>query len=146
MSNVYDAEANELIEAVAGKLEKLPEMQPPEWVKFVKTGVHKQRPPVRKDWWFVRAASVLRKIYVLGPIGTSKLRTKYGGAQNRGYQPEKFMKGSGNITRKMLQQLEKAGLAMQTSKNGHKGRVATAKGKSLLDKAASEIMKSQKKE
>jgi len=146
MSNVYDVNATALIEAVAEKLEKIPEMEAPVWAPFVKTGVHKERPPVKKNWWYVRSASVMRKIYVLGPIGTAKLRTKYGGAKNRGYKPERFKKGSGNILRKVLQRLEKSGLAIQVVKSGHKGRILTPKGKSLLDKTASEIAKSKKKE
>jgi small subunit ribosomal protein S19e len=26
------------------------------------------------DWWFVRAASMLRKLYLRGPIGVSRMR------------------------------------------------------------------------
>ncbi len=146
MSNAYDVNTNDLIDAVAEKLEKMPDMKPPAWASIVKTGIHKERPPANPNWWFVRAAAILRQIYILGPIGTSKLRTKFGGAQNRGYAPERFKKASGNIIRKILQQLEKSGLSVQTTKKGHKGRFVTAKGKSLLDKTASEIAKSQKKE
>jgi len=144
MSNVYDVNADALIEATADKLAKVPEMSAPEWADFVKTGVYKERPPARSDWWFIRAAAILRKIYIMGPIGTSKLRTKYGGKHRRGYKPPKFARASGNIIRKILQKLEKSGLAIQVSKNGHKGRIVTAKGKSLLDKTASEL--AQKKE
>ena len=139
MTNVHDVDANDLIEMVAAKLSKLPEMSPPEWAKFAKTGLHKQRPPVQDNWWFLRAAAVLRKLYIMGPIGTSKLRTLYGGKQRRGYQPPKFAKGSGSILRNVLQQLEKVGLAAQVSKSGHKGRIATPKGMSLIDKTASEM-------
>ncbi|MBN2111795.1 40S ribosomal protein S19, partial [Candidatus Woesearchaeota archaeon] len=99
----------------------------------------------REDWWYVRAASILRKVSMLGPVGVSKLRTLYGGKKDRGMKPEKFMKGSGNIIRKALQQLEKAGLAKQAEKGTHKGRVITPKGKSLLDKAAVKIQKSSPK-
>ena len=131
MTNIQDVNPNDLIEKTALKLAEIPELKPPEWAIFVKTGLHKQRPPVQENWWHLRAAAVLRSLFILGPIGTAKLRTKYGGKQRRGYQPSKFAKGSGNILRKILQQLEKAGLAQQVSKSGHKGRVATSKGLSL---------------
>jgi len=144
MTTVYDVDSNILIEKAAEKLAKMPEMSPPDWAKFVKTGVHKERPPMMDNWWFIRAAAILRKIYLMGPIGTSKLRTKFGGRYRRGCAPPRFRRGSGNIIRKALQGLEKSALVMQTTKNGHKGRIATAKGKSLLDKTASEIM--QKKD
>ncbi len=28
---------------------------------FVKTGPNKDRPPMQEDWWYIRAAAVLRK-------------------------------------------------------------------------------------
>ncbi|MBU0471164.1 MAG: 30S ribosomal protein S19e [Nanoarchaeota archaeon] len=121
---------NELIKKTAEELKKLIDM--PSWALFVKTGTHKQRPPVESDWWYMRAASVLRQIYLLGPIGVSKLRTKYGGKKNRGMKPEKFYKGSGAVIRKILQQLEAAKLIKQHTIKKHKGRVITPKGKSLL--------------
>ena len=101
--------------------------------------MHKERPPVKNDWWYVRAASILRKIYRLGPIGVSKLRVNYGGKKNRGYKPEHFYKGSGNILRKVMQQLEKEGFVKIDLKSRHKGRVITAKGKKFLDDIAGKI-------
>ena len=86
------------------------------------------------EWWYKRAAAVLRSVYIKGPIGTSKLRTKYGGKKNRGYKPEKFYRGSGKIIRTVLQQLETSGLIIQQQKGVHKGRVVTPKGKIFLDK------------
>jgi len=139
MTSVFDVPPVELIDKVAEKLKKIPEMQPPEWAKFAKTGCHKERPPMRNDWWYVRAAAILRSIYKLGPIGVSKLRTKYGGKRNRGAKPEQFRKGSGSVVRKILQQLEKAGLVKHVTKGIHKGRVILQKGQSMLDKAAQEL-------
>ncbi|MFH1770242.1 MAG: 30S ribosomal protein S19e [archaeon] len=127
---LFNVSQNELIEKTAEELKKLIHM--PSWGPFVKTGVHKQRPPIDPDWWYIRAAAVLRKVYLLGPIGVSKLRTKYGGKKNRGVKPGRFCKGSGNILRKVLQQLEEAKLIKQTVVGKHKGRVITPKGASLL--------------
>ena len=136
---MYDIDSQDLILKAAEELKKIPEIKPPEWAPFVKTGMHKERPPVNNDWWYVRVASVLRTVYRLGPVGVSKLRTKYGGKKNRGVKKEHFFKGSGNILRKSLQQLEKAGLVKFTEKGVHKGRVVTPKGKSFLDKIATQI-------
>lgn len=146
MTNIFDANSAKLIQETAEELKKLKEMQPPEWAKFVKTGPGKERTPSEKDWWYTRAASVLRTIFKKGPIGVSKLRTKYGNKKNRGVKPEKFTKASGNILRKILQQLEKAGLAKQTEKGVHKGRITTPKGISLLSKAAKKTIISSKSE
>jgi small subunit ribosomal protein S19e len=106
--------------------------------------MHKERPPLKEDWWYMRAASVLRKVSILGPVGVEKLRTKYGGKKNRGHKTEHRFKGSGNIVRKVLQQLEKAGLIKKGDKGVHKGRVITPKGISLIDKAAVRIYKQSK--
>ncbi len=130
-----------LIEQLAEKLKAMPEIKPPEWAQFVKTGHFKERPPVKKDWWLVRAASVLNAIKKRGPIGVSKLRRRYGGKKNRGVKPEHFYKGSGSIIRKILQQLEKAELIKQTEKGIHKGRALTGKGQSLIDKTMTKPVK-----
>ena len=111
-----------------------PVLKKPDWADFVKTGVHKERPPVSSDWWYIRAGSILLKVQRLGPIGVSKLRIKYGGRKNQGVKPEKFYKGSGSIVRKLLQQLESAGLIKQVTRAGHKGRVLTPKAYSLIAK------------
>ena len=140
MASIYQVDQNELIAKVAEGLKKSTLVQPPEWAKFVKTGVSKQRAPIDSDWWHVRAASVLRAVYKLGPIGVAKLRTKYGSKKNRGYKPEKFKVASGNILRTVLQQLEKEGYVAQNKDNRKKGRVITAKGQSLLEKTATQIL------
>ncbi|MBU0667407.1 MAG: 30S ribosomal protein S19e [Nanoarchaeota archaeon] len=140
---VYNVEPTRLIEKTADELKKL--IGAPSWSAFVRTGNHKQRPPVNPDWWYVRAAAVLRTIYLLGPIGVSKLRTKYGGKKNRGVRPEKFVKGSGNIIRKILQELEKAELVKQAQKGKHKGRIITPKGMSLLFTVTKKISGSKPK-
>ncbi len=141
MVAVFDVPAQKLVEKVALELKKLPELDAPEWTIFVKTGVHKERPPERADWWHIRAASVLRTIYKSGPIGVSKLRSKYGGGKRRGVEPKKFKKASGKIIRTILQRLEKVELIKRVDAGVSKGRIITAKGQAMLDKAAGVISK-----
>lgn len=139
MASIYDCSPSELVEKAAEEMKKIQSIKPPQWAFIVKTGMHKERPPIKNDWWYARAASILKKIYTLGPIGVSKLRTKYGGKKNRGYKTEHFYKGSGSIIRKIIQQLEKEGFVKTDLKSQHKGRVITAKGKKFLDNVASKI-------
>ena len=141
MGTIYNTDPSELIEKAAEELKKLKSIKAPEWAPFVKTGVHKERPPVKSDWWYVRTASILRQIYRFGPIGISKLRTRYGGKKSRGYKTEHFYKGSGNIIRKIVQQLEKEDFVKKDLKSIHKGRMITAKGKKFLDGIAAKISK-----
>ena len=138
-----DVNASLLVQRAATELKKEPQIKPAAWANFAKTGMSRERAPTQNDWWHVRAASVLRKIALLGPVGTSKLRRKYGGRKNEGMAPEHFYVAGGNHLRKILQQLEKAGLAKQAQKGVHKGRIITPKGVQLLDKVAAEIMKEQ---
>jgi small subunit ribosomal protein S19e len=131
--------ADLLIERLAEKLRKMPQIRPPAWAYYAKTGVHKERPPENPDWWYYRAASLLRKLYKHGtPVGLERLRTAYGGRVNRGVAPEHFAKAGGSSIRKVLQQLERAGLVRRIR---GKGRVLTDRGRSLLDNTAYEIMK-----
>lgn len=140
-ANPLSLDSGRFIEVLAEELKAITQIKPPEWASFVKTGMHKERPPARKDWWYVRTASVLRTVARLGPVGTSKLRTKYGGKHSRGFKSERFARGSGSIIRKSMQQLEKAGLIKQTVKGVHKGRITTEKASHLFNTVASRLAK-----
>ncbi|MEM2869508.1 MAG: 30S ribosomal protein S19e [Thermoplasmata archaeon] len=136
MTTVFDVPADALITRVAEKLKQMPELAPPEWAAYVKTGPHREKPPEQRDWWHIRMAAILRKVYILGPVGSSRLSAKFGGARDRRDAPNISVKGSGSISRKGLQQLERAGLVTTTK---GRGRVVTPKGRRLLDNTAHEV-------
>ncbi len=143
MPTPYDIPASVLIEKLAKHLkDEVDEITPPAWSQFSKTGVHTQRPPTNPDWWFVRCASVLRKIYIKGPIGIELLRQEYGGRLDGGAKPEHASKGSGAIIRNAIQQLQKAGL-VRPQRN--EGRVVTNEGRQLLDRLSTELKKDLEK-
>lgn len=118
---------------LAEALKSVKEFQKPEWVDFVKTSMHKQRPTVEPDFWHKRAASILRQIYIRGVVGVERLRTRYGGRKNRGSQPSEFKKGGGKITRVILQQAEAAGF-LEKIKGKKSGRQLTDKGREFMEK------------
>jgi small subunit ribosomal protein S19e len=130
---IYEVPATELIESIAKEFQG--KLTQPEFALWVKTGTHRERSPNRKDWWYVRTASILYRVYADGPVGTESLRTYYGGRKNRGVKPEKFRKAGGKIIRTCLQALEKEGLI----KKGKKGREITPKGQSYLNSKAREL-------
>lgn len=139
MTTPHDVPASKFVEKLADFLKgNVDEINPPSWASFVKTGVHVQRPPENLDWWYIRCASLLRKIYVHGPLGVEKLRAEYGGRKDYGVRPEHAAKASGAIIRKALQQLEAAGL-LKTFKTD--GRKVTKKGRKLLEELAEELKK-----
>jgi len=133
-NSVYEMPANEYNAKLAEALKQIPEFKMPEWAAFVKTGVSKDRPPVDNDFWYKRAASILRQIYVRKVLGVNRLRTKYGSKQNRGMKPEKFKKAGGKIIRTILQQAESVGLIEKHNIPGKRaGRKLTEKGKELME-------------
>ena len=139
----YEAPVPVLIEKLAKYLkDNVDGVVPPKWAPFVKTGSHVSRPPQNPEWWFTRCASLLRKIYLKGPIGIEHLRSEYGGRIDRGVKPEHARRSGGSIIRKAIQQLEAAGL-VEPLRN--RGRVVTGEGRRLLDKLSTEIKKNLEK-
>ena len=138
MTSVYDVSADKLIEKLKEELKKIETVKPPLWAQMVKSGPHRERPPQQTDFWYIRAASILRRIYIDGPVGVSRLRTYYGGRKRRGRRPAKTYKAGGAIIRKILQQLEAAGLV----KKEKKGRVLTPQGRKFVDKIIGELTSS----
>ncbi len=135
---VYEISAQEYNLKLAEALKKIPEFKEPEWAQFVKSSASKERPIEDPDFWYKRAASVLRQIYQKGVVGVNRLRTKYGSRKNRGMKPEKFRKSSGKIIRIILQQSDASGLTEITRtikgvKSKKSGRQLTQKGKSFME-------------
>jgi small subunit ribosomal protein S19e len=141
MVAVQEVEARKLVAKLKEELKAVESIKPPEWIAFAKSGSGRERPPIQKDFWYIRSASVLRRIYLNGPIGVEKLKTFYGSRKRRGTKPARFRKASGSILRKILQQLEAAGFVEKLDKKGVKGRKISATGKKFLDKAAYEVSK-----
>ena len=138
MNTVFESNAQEYNLKLAEALKQMPEFEKPEWVEFVKSGPAKERPIEDEDFWYKRAASILRQIYKKNIVGVSRLRTKYGSKKDRGMRPDKFFRASGKIIRTMLQQADKAGLTehaqdIQGVRSKRPGRQLTEKGKEFLE-------------
>lgn len=138
MTTVYDVPPDQLIKLLAGTIKSEIKLTPPEWIENVRTGTHTEVEPVQDDWWHVRTAAVLRKIYINGPIGSDRLAEMFGGSKNRGVKPSKAVSSSRSIIRDILQQFDESGL---TVKLPGKGRKITPKGVSICNKSAHEVMK-----
>ena len=129
MPSIRDSDQSKIVRATAEELKK--HLKQPEWSIHVKTGVGRERAPEQRDWWFLRSASVLRKVHLDGPVGVQKLRSYYGGTHRRGHKPAHFADGGAKILRVILQDLEKAGYI----KKEKKGRAATSEGIKLLNRS-----------
>lgn len=139
MTTPYDVPAAKFIERTAKYLkENIDAVQPPTWASMAKTGSHVEKQPQNPDWWYTRSASILRKIYMHGPIGIENLRSDYGGRKNVGSRPDCASKAGGSNIRKIMQQLEQAGLIQTLTTQGRK---ITPKGRKLLQEIAQDLHK-----
>ena len=137
MAKVYDVPADELISKLTDIL-KSEGIDVPTWAVFVKTGAHADKPPQKPDWWYTRCASILRKIYLHGPLSVNDLRTMYGdGKRNKNYGARHHKDASGAIIRNAMHGLEKLGYVEKVEK---KGRVISRQGMQKLDKMSTEIL------
>ncbi len=136
MAKVYDVPADLLITQLAEILKK-EDIPAPSWTPYVKTGSHADRPPQKSDWWYTRCASILRKVYVHGPIGIDDLRKIYGGGKAVSYGAAHHRVSGGAIIRKAVQGLEKLGYVEKVAR---KGRVTSKQGMQKLDRLATEIL------
>jgi small subunit ribosomal protein S19e len=138
MTHPNDVPPSVLLPQLATELRNRQAVSPPPWATFVKTGVHKQRAPTQTDWWYLRSASVLRKIYVQGYVGIARLSAEYGGKRDRGSAPYHAHSGSRSVLREIVHQLEKAGL-VQPYKT--RGRRVSAAGEKLLTAVSTDALK-----
>jgi len=116
-------------------MKEVPGVEQPEWSHFVKTGSHAERPPADSEWWYTRAASLMRKLYLHGPVGLGDLERAYGGSKALKYYPKHHRDAGGSSIRKILKQLEQAELVTRTPK----GRVLSSKGRGMIDRVSKEI-------
>jgi small subunit ribosomal protein S19e len=137
MAKAYDVPADELISKLAEQLKKDKKIASPSWAAFVKTGAHTEKIPQNKDWWYTRCASLLRKVYIHGPVGVSDLKSRYGGRKQIGYNLAHHKNAGGAIIRKALQQLEGAGYIVKKNR----GRLISEEGTRRIDRIATELYK-----
>ncbi len=139
LTTPHDVPASKFIERLAKYIkENVEEIQPPTWAAVAKTGSHVEKQPQNPDWWYTRSASVLRKVYIHGPIGLERLRSDYGGRKGFSVKPNHASKSGGSNIRKILQQLETAGL-VQTTRPA--GRRMTPKGRKMMQEVSQDLHK-----
>jgi len=139
MVTVYDVKASDVIGLAAERLKD--KVKKPAYMSFVKSGSGRERMPSDPNFWYVRSASILRQVYINGPVWVSRLRTKYGNKKEHVVHRKHHIKAGGSIIRDALIELERAGYV----KNTKAGRVITPQGKSFIDKICKELYSRQSK-
>lgn len=133
---VRDVAASAFIEAYAEHLKNSDKFELPIWADHVKTACFKELAPYGDDWYYIRAASIARKVYLRPGTGVGQLRKWYGGADKRGVTAQHFRKASAGIIRSVLIQLEDMKVTEKTE-NG--GRRMTRVGQQDLDRIANAV-------
>ena len=139
---VKDVPASELVKAYAAHLKREGKLEVPKWVDLVKTSNVHELGPLDADWFYVRAASILRRLY-LRSAGVKSFRVVYGKKSNPGGSTGHHVDANASIIRKALQALEKLQLV---EKAKVKGRKLTPKGRAELDRIAGQVFAEYKPE
>eukprot|EP00760_Papus_ankaliazontas_P017649 PhM_4_TR17360/c0_g1_i3/m.21567/K02966/RP-S19e, RPS19; small subunit ribosomal protein S19e len=136
---VKDVEPAKWIAAFAGHLKQQGSIEVPEFVDYAKTGPNRILPPQNADWYYVKAAAVLRRVYLRPFTGIGGLRKVFGKCWGLS-RPVHFQVASGGVLRKVLQSLEKLGLV---AKSNDGGRVITKAARRDCDRVAMKVLGKQ---
>nr|CAL69109.1 TPA: putative 40S ribosomal protein S19 [Spadella cephaloptera] len=138
MSSVKDVNQQAFVIGFADFLKKSGKMTVPDWADLIKLSRAKEQGPVNEDWYFVRAASVARHLYIRAPVGVGAFTKIYGGRKRNGSAPAHFTRSYKSVSRRVLQSLEEMKLV---EKDGNGGRKLTSQGRRDLDRIAAQIAK-----
>ena len=135
---VRDVNSAAFIVAYAEHLKNSDKFELPVWSDTVKTGVFKELAPYGDDWYYIRAASIARKVYLRPGVGVGMLQKWYGGSYRRGARTEHFRKASSGVIRSVMIQLEEMKV-VEKLPNG--GRQVTTVGQQDLDRIAGTVFR-----
>ena len=129
-------DSQRLTTAIAAHLKQEGKLNVPAWVGDVKTSSYKVYVPDNEDWFYVRAASIMRRL-CKRTAGIGSLTKVYGGKTRKMVKPAISTRASKNPNRKAVQALE----ALGWLKMGTKGRVPTAEGINAVLNIADLVLK-----
>merc|ERR1711887_98730 len=138
MSSVKDVDQQLFVVGFADFLKKSGKMKVPEWADLIKLSRFNEQGPHNPDWFFVRAASVARHLYIRSPAGVGSFTKIYGARKRNGSAPSHFMRSSQSVSRRVLQALEEMALV---EKDANGGRKLTSQGRRDMDRIAAQIAK-----
>ncbi|KAJ6829643.1 40S ribosomal protein S19-like [Iris pallida] len=134
---VKDVCPHDFVKAYSAHLKRSRKMELPHWTDIVKTGRFKELAPYDPDWYYIRAASMAKKIYLRQGIGVGGFQKMYGGRKRNRSKPQHFCNSSGVVARNILQLLQAMNIIDVDPKGG---RVITSQGRQDLDQVAGRIV------
>jgi len=133
---VRDVAADSFISAYAEHLKNSDKFELPVWADLVKTGTFKELAPYGDDWYYIRAASIARKVYLRPGLGVGQLQKWYGGSYRNGVRTQHFKRANAGVIRSVLIQLENMKVTEKVEKGG---RRMTRVGQQDLDRIAGAV-------
>ncbi|XP_053685429.1 40S ribosomal protein S19a [Sabethes cyaneus] len=138
---VKDVDQDKVVQGVALFLKKSGKLKVPDYIDLIKTAKYKELAPTDPDWFYVRCASILRRLYHQSPSGVGSITRIYGGRKRNGVRPSHFCRADGSAARKAVQALEQIKLI---EKHPDGGRKLTSQGQRDLDRIAAQIVSKQR--
>jgi len=138
MASVKDVDQQKFVQGFADFLKKSGKMTVPEWADLIKLARFNEQGPADQDWYYVRAASVARHLYIRSPAGVGSFTKIYGARKSNGCAPSHFTRSYQSVSRRVLQSLESMNLV---EKHANGGRSLTSQGRRDLDRIAAQIAK-----
>merc|ERR1711976_435161 len=125
--SVKDENQHEFPKALAALLTKSGKFKVPEWSDIVKLGRFNELAPYDEDWFYTRAASTCRHLYIRSPAGVGAFTKIYGSKRRNGTAPSHNCRANRSVARKVLQALENLKMVEKDPNSG--GRKLTASGR-----------------
>jgi len=141
-ATVKDVPTREFVTALSVHFKKSGKLELPAWHDIVKTSTARELAPQDPDWYYVRAASVARKIYLRGGTGVGDLSRIYGSQKRHGVAPQHFQRAARGLHRHILKQLQE--LDLVAKKKDKTGRWITKNGQHELDTIAGQVLAATK--
>ncbi|XP_069115124.1 small ribosomal subunit protein eS19 isoform X1 [Argopecten irradians] len=139
--SVKDVDSHTFTKALAAFLKKSGKMKIPEWATIIKLSKFNELSPYDEDWFYTRAASICRHLYIRSPAGVGALTKIYGDRKRNGTVPSHYCRSSGSVARRVLQALETQKLV---EKDANGGRKLTSQGQKDLDRIAAQVKEKTK--
>ena len=136
-ATVKDVKPFRWIKVMAKHMKQEGKLFVPNCTEYIKTSHGRERAPQNPDWYYMRCAAVLRRIYLRPGVGLGGLSKKFANKKNRGSRPEITTRAAKGPLHWACKSLE--GLKLVT-KGKESGRVLTREGRKRCDTIASNVI------